>query len=99
MHRKVWNSMPSSLLTVVNFEKENVVVTAGGLGIQGGLSHVTLHPSGLFIYWLHPQGEPVTALLGHLNFKYEGSVKLKAWKASLVNTMETVSPSSPQMGS
>lgn len=55
--------MPSSLLTGVNFEKENVVVTAGGLGIQGGLSHVTLHPSGcLFIGLIHREN----LLLHHL---------------------------------
>lgn len=82
---------------MVNFE-ENVLVTAGGLGIQGGLSHLSLHPSGLFICWLNPPAEAVTALLGHLNFKYSGSVKLKAWKPSLVNNMEILSPSPPHMG-
>lgn len=36
-------------LTVVNTEKENVVVKVRGLRIQGELSHFTTQPSGLFV--------------------------------------------------
>lgn len=42
---------------MVNFEKESAVVKDKGLGFQGGLSHFTIYPPGLFTYWFNLQGE------------------------------------------
>lgn len=69
------------------------MVTARALGIQGGLLHVTLYPSGLFLYQFNLREDPVNVLLAYLTFKNEGNVKVNAWKASLVNNMGVSSPS------
>lgn len=73
------------------------MVTARALGIQRGLLHVTLYPSGLLLYQFNLREEPVNVSLAYLTFKYEGIVKAKAWKASLVNNMGVSGPSSHKL--
>lgn len=76
-HINAQKGLKSCALTAHCYFGENMVLRSRGYGVQGGLSHITLYLSGLFIYWFNQQGNLLMYYLGILNLNTE-AVKPKA---------------------